>query len=98
ALDAGREVRERLGVVCARAFAGQPAGMRVAELGLDLGAGLAFPRPERPLAQPVVDANIEPVSAPDDVGGLPGSREVARVDRVDNVEVAGAARGQLATG
>jgi hypothetical protein len=52
-VDAGREVLERLRVVCTGTFAGTPALMRFAEALLDLGGCQPFPRTESALAQTI---------------------------------------------
>src|SRR5262249_9072006 len=71
------------------ALARQPAGVRVAKLGLDLRPGLALPRTERSLPQPLVDVNVEPEPVCDDLGRLPRARQLARVDAVDAVDLLG---------
>ncbi len=90
------EIHGRLCVVRTRALAGAPASVLGGELSLDLRPGLSFPRAERALAEPSVDANGEPVPGCKDVGRLSCPREVARVDHVDAVELAGESRGLLA--
>src|SRR5205814_10416550 len=85
--DACREVRERLRVVRARAVAGQPERMRVAELHLNLRPRLTLPCTKPPLTQPLVDVNLEPEPAGRDLRSLAGAGQVARIDNVDAVEL-----------
>jgi len=69
-IHAGGEVFERLGIVCPRALAGEPAPMRIGEALLDLLRRQSFPRAEAPLAQPRINSNLETQLRRDDVRSL----------------------------
>src|SRR5438270_13843724 len=74
-----------LGIVGTRPLAGSPALQGVTVPFLDLGSGQTLPGAEAPLAEPLVDPDLEAEPAGHDLRRLPGPLQVARVNDVNLV-------------
>ena len=81
--DTLAERGEGLSVVRACSLAGEPAAMRVTEGELDLGGRQTFPGAKGALAQPSIQSHGQAEHVRDNLCGLTGTRQVARVQDVD---------------
>ena len=96
--DPGPERLELLGVVRARTDSFPPAPLLFGKGGLDLLGGPALPRAEAALTEARVESNLEAKTLGDDLSGLSRAGEVARVERVDRLELLSEAARLLAAG
>src|SRR5918999_1288403 len=66
-----------------------PPWVRPREAAFDIGCRQALPGSEAPLTQPLVEVNLEPKVLADDLRCLAGAIEIAGIQDVDTLELAG---------